>query len=62
MPRQGYKMKAVSVYATEEQAAALQAAADAENRSLSNFLLVEGLERAKELGYEPGKKSRKRSA
>jgi uncharacterized protein (DUF1778 family) len=46
--------KYVSVYLTEEQLQVLQKAAEEQHRSLSNYLLALGLERAAELS-KPGK-------
>lgn len=43
-------LKTLSVYVTEEQYDLLSKAAAKDRRSLSNFLLSEGLERAEELG------------
>jgi len=57
MPRVG--LKTVSVYVTEEQAEILRRAAEARNRSLSNYLLDLGLSDAKELGID-GKRKGKR--
>lgn len=64
MPRPGHKLKMISVYATEEQAELLSKAAGQDNRSVSNFLLTLGIERAKELGVEsvPPPKSKRKSA
>jgi hypothetical protein len=45
--------KYVSVYLTEEQLQVLQKAAEEQHRSLSNYLLALGLERAAELQGKP---------
>lgn len=51
MPRAS-NLKMLAVYATEDQIDRLKKAAELEHRSLSNYLLVLGLERADELGVE----------
>jgi uncharacterized protein (DUF1778 family) len=43
-------IKMVAVYVTEEQKRKLEKAAALQHRSLSNYLLVNGLEKAEELG------------
>lgn len=43
-------LKTVSVYVTDEQHALLTKGAGRVNRSLSNFLLAEGLEKCEEMG------------
>lgn len=45
-------LKPVSVYVTENEDAQLKRAAMLDNRSVSNYLLTAGLERAKKLGLE----------
>lgn len=50
------RLKNVSVYATEEQADLLTRAAALEHRSLSNYLLRLGVERAEELGLVASEK------
>lgn len=52
-------LKTVTVYVTGDQVELLQAAAEHENRSLSNFLLTAGLREAEKVVAEK-KKSRKR--
>lgn len=47
------KLNPISVYATDEQLKMLKRAADLEHRSLSNFLLSQGLEKAREMGILP---------
>jgi hypothetical protein len=49
------KLKNVSVYATEDDVAVLTRAAELERRSLSNYLLTLGLQRAEELGVQRGR-------
>jgi len=43
-------LKYIAVYLTEEQQSVIQEAATVENRSASNFLLNQGLQRATQLG------------
>jgi hypothetical protein len=43
-------LKALSVYLNEQQSKGLERAAALENRSVSNFLLTLGIQRAEELG------------
>lgn len=52
-------LKPVSVYMTEEQWKTLTDAAALENRSLSNFLLTLGLQRAEEMGVTLRAKTKK---
>lgn len=55
-------LKTVSVYVTEEQADILARAAARETRSLSNYLLALGLEKAEELGVTIKGAAKKRAA
>jgi len=43
----------ISVYANDEQLSVLKKAAALEHRSLSNFLLTTGLEKARDMGIRP---------